>query len=237
MAVFTCAEIVEGCRRGDDAAWGHFTARYLPLAGAVLDRHFPEHAARRDELLREALAQARDDNARFFRDYQGHSEREFLLHWREQALRVGEAAAPAPAPPQIPLEWETFQKAIADFTALERQMIWMTLLSPLAGDADKVLRVDPKTVASVLGRAQEALRGASDHWNPQMLVENRHRLIDAARAAATEDCPLPRQFLRLLDGQITWRDRQGIERHLTRCWRCVDVLCRFREVVYLPTRR
>ncbi len=63
-----------------------------------------------------------------------------------------------------------------------------------------------------------------------MLEENRHLLASQARLRVTAECPRPKAFLRLLDGQNTWRERYDLEDHLERCWRCVDYLCRFREV-------
>lgn len=66
-----------------------------------------------------------------------------------------------------------------------------------------------------------------------MLAQNRRQLAQDARESATKDCPAPKTFLRLLDGQITWRDRVEVEHHTSTCWRCVDLLCRFREVVFV----
>jgi len=36
-----------------------------------------------------------------------------------------------------------------------------------------------------------------------------------------------------VDGQITWRDRQDLEHHLTQCWFCIDLIARFREIYRL----
>ena len=84
-----------------------------------------------------------------------------------------------------------------------------------------------------MAKAQDSLRAASDRWNADMLAANRHVLIREARARRTKECVAPKMFLRLLDGQITWRDRTEIEHHLTACWCCVDLLCCFREVIFL----
>ncbi|MBI3664960.1 MAG: hypothetical protein HY236_01845 [Acidobacteria bacterium] len=105
----------------------------------------------------------------------------------------------------------------------------MSVLNP-AADADKMLHLDEKTVAATMGKAQELLRGRSDRWSADMLAQNRPLLAKTAAALAPKDCPEPKQFLRLLDGQITWRGRLEVEHHMTLCWRCVDQMCRFREV-------
>lgn len=225
--------MVSLCLNGQDSGWKHFIEQYLPFADAVLRRHGPPEAAQREELLRELLRRTRDQDAQFFRDYQGQSEREFLLHLAQLAQRIAEEAGPAAAPVEIPLEWETFASALGSLPLLDRQAVWMVVLSPPGAAVDRILRQDSKAVESALGRAQEALRVSMDRWNDQMLAQNRHRLAEAARALPAADCLPQKNFLRLIDGQITWRDRQGMEQHLAACWRCLDTLCRLREVIHL----
>ena len=236
MPVLTCAEMVAQCLDQRETGWRHFIREYLPFASALLERHFPQLTPRREALLREVLLRAADQHAQFFRDYSGHSEREFLLHLREHAMHVGEEEQHGPAAPEIPLEWDVFEKALQEFTPLERQVVWAFVLAPRTDDAAKVLRVDPKFVSATLAKAQELLRASSDHWNAEMLAENRESLARAGRALRTSACPAPKAFLRLLDGQITWRDRGELEQHLTGCWHCVDLLCRFREIAFLAVQ-
>jgi hypothetical protein len=38
-------------------------------------------------------------------------------------------------------------------------------------------------------------------------------------------------FLDVLDGRATWRGREEMERHVTRCWHCIDHFCRMAEVI------
>jgi hypothetical protein len=233
MGVFTCAELVEACLANQDAGWKRFVTDYLPFAGLLLERHYPQLVPRRETLLREVLLRARDQDHQFFRDYRGHSEREFLVHLRGLVLHVLEETEPAVPAPEIPLSWESFEGSLSGLTALERQVAWLFLLCPRAEDAPLLLRADQPSVTVMLGRAQEQLRAALDHWSADLLEQNRHLLAAEARLRQTKDCPDPRAWLRLLDGQITWRDRQDLERHLTACWCCVDRLCRFREVMRL----
>ena len=230
MPMLTCGEMVAGCLAGRDSAWKHFVTVYIPFAAALFDRHCLGPRLRKEEFLGEMLRQAREQDARFFREYQGQSEREFLLHLRGHALRGAGQAEPEP---EIILDWQVFEGALQALTALERQIVWLHLLGPQTDDADKLLRLSPETVKGVMHKAQEALRQASQRWNQEMLFANRRSLTPAARSRRTEDCVEAKVFLRLVDGQISWRDRLDLERHLTLCWRCVDELCRFREVIHL----
>jgi hypothetical protein len=230
MPVFTCAEMVEACLAGQDTGWQHFITDCLPFAGLLLDRHYPELAPQRDNLLREVLLRSRDQDAQFFRDYHGHSEREFLLHLREHVLGILQEAGPAGRPPAILLPWETFESAFRELTALERQVVWLYLLSPAAEDTALMLRADRASIDAILNRAQERLRRAADHWSADLLEQNRHLLAAHVRTLPVQDCPDAKAFIRLLDGQNPWCDRHELEHHLVACWRCVDRLCRFREV-------
>ena len=233
MPVVTCFDMVSQCRAGDAAGWRHFIAHYVPFAGAVLGRDYPRLSARRAELLREILLRARDQDAQFFRDFSGQSEREFLLHLREHVATVADEGSPGEVDPEIPLVWDVFAKALEGLTLLERQASWLLILAPEAQDAHEILRVDAQSVAAATGKAQDALRAACDRWSADMLSQNRRQLAQDARSRATKDCPAPKSFLRLLDGQMTWRDRVDAEHHISTCWRCVDLLCRFREVVFV----
>jgi len=219
-----------GCLAGQEAAWREFVSRYLPVAGAVIGRHFPHQDARRQEALLEVLSQAREQDGSFFREYQGQSERDFLVHLRELALRAVEDRQP---PPEIPLEWETFERALGSLSAIDRQVIWLLILRPGAIDIDRILSLPASTVAAKIDAAQDLLRQGCDRWSASLLEENSPTLRRTACERRTEDCPDPRRFLRLLDGQITWRDREETEQHLAQCWRCVDALCRLREAVFL----
>jgi len=232
MAVLTCAEMLEQCLAGRETAWRHFVSEYLPFASAVVERHCPD-PARRSALLREAMLGTRDDQARFFRDYHGQGEREFLLHLRDHVCRVLEAAAAPLSDPDVPLEWEAFDKAVAGLGPLERQAVWMPLVTPAAEGVAAALRVDPATVEAAQAKAQELLRAACDHWSADMLQANRRLLLQAARSRPAPDCPDQKVFIRLIDGQITWRARADLEHHLANCWPCIDRLCRFREVYWL----
>ena len=155
------------------------------------------------------------------------------MHLREHALGIGEEQQAPPPAPELALEWEVFDRALAGLSALERQIVWMFVLSPSHDDTKQILRLDAKTAVAVLARAQEALRTSSDRWNTEMLAGNRHLLAQEARSRRAKDCPAQRIFLRTLDGQITWRDREELDHHLAGCWHCVDLFCRFREILFL----
>jgi hypothetical protein len=91
----------------------------------------------------------------------------------------------------------------------------------------------PATVEKIRGRGADLIRGKVDTWSRTLLAENGRALGRAAAAAAGNECLPPKTFLDLVDGRTTWRGRDQLERHVTRCWHCIDHFCRLLEVVEL----
>jgi hypothetical protein len=76
----------------------------------------------------------------------------------------------------------------------------------------------------------DLIRGKVDSWSKTILAENGRALGRTAAAAAGEDCLPPKTFLDMLDGRTTWQGRAELERHVTRCFHCIDHFCRLVEV-------
>jgi len=57
-------------------------------------------------------------------------------------------------------------------------------------------------------------------------------LLQAARAAKQEACPHVHQFLRIHDGQVSWYDKEPVEKHVSGCRHCLEAWTALREVGY-----
>lgn len=58
------------------------------------------------------------------------------------------------------------------------------------------------------------------------------RVLREARAAKGEKCPPQHQFLRIHDGQVSWYDKEPVERHVAGCLHCLESWTALREVAY-----
>jgi hypothetical protein len=96
-----------------------------------------------------------------------------------------------------------------------------------------MLRMAPTTADKIRAKTADLIRGKVDSWNRTLLAENGPALGRAAAAAAGDECLHPKTFLDMLDGRTTWRGREQLEQHVTRCWHCIDHFCRLVEVVEL----
>jgi len=53
-----------------------------------------------------------------------------------------------------------------------------------------------------------------------------------ARAAKKENCPPLHQFVRIQDGQVSWYDKEPVEKHVTSCLHCLERWASLRECGY-----
>ena len=127
---------------------------------------------------------------------------------------------------------------------LEKQAAWVETMGYSPAETGVMLRVAPETVEKVRDRAAELVRQKVDAWRRNLLAENGPELGRAAAASAGKDCLTVKTFLDIIDGRMTWRGREELERHVTGCWHCIDHFCRMVEVVELcvgrsrsPTKR
>jgi hypothetical protein len=121
--------------------------------------------------------------------------------------------------------------ALEPLTLAEKQVAWLETMFYPAAEAGVLLRMAPTTVEKIRSKAADLIRAKVDSWSRGMLSENGRALGRAAAAAAGEGCLSPKTFLDMLDGRTTWRGREELEQHVTRCWHCIDHFCRLAEVV------
>jgi len=57
-------------------------------------------------------------------------------------------------------------------------------------------------------------------------------VLRQARAAKKENCPELHQILRVHDGQVSWYDKEPVERHVSGCLYCLERWTALREVGY-----
>ena len=76
-------------------------------------------------------------------------------------------------------------------------------------------------------------RGHLDHWSANLLSAAGAQLGRDASNARTAECFPSKAFFEIVDGRITWQRRDQMDRHVVKCWHCVDHFCRCLEVIDL----
>jgi len=225
--IYTCYEMIRDCRADRAPGWRHFVAAYVPVIRKLL-AHYQAGTPGDSGILERVLAAVRHPESSLFQSLEPAPERWFVAELRQKVL--AELAAPAPA---TGLDLETVAAALEPLTLLEKQAAWLETMSYPAAQTGVLLRMAPATVENTRARAADLIRGKVDSWSRTLLAENGPALGRAAAAAAGGECLAPKAFLDMLDGRTTWRGREELEHHVTRCWHCVDHFCRLAEVVEL----
>ena len=217
--IYTCYEMVRDCRAGLPAGWTFFAANYVPVVQKVLAHYAPDGPA----LLDPALSAIRTG---LFSSLEPAPERSFVAALRQ----YGHAQLPAPAP-EIPIDLESVAAALQPLTVLEKQAAWIETMRYGPSETAAMLRVAPETVSRIRERAGDLIRQHTDAWRRGLLTDNGLALGRAAAAAEGKDCLAAKTFLDIIDGRMTWRGRDELERHAGACWHCIDHFCRMLEVI------
>ncbi|HEY2015361.1 MAG TPA: hypothetical protein VGH38_17775 [Bryobacteraceae bacterium] len=220
--IYTCYEMARDCRANLSEGWSHFVVNYVPVIRKLLAHYAPDDPGHLDRIL---LA-LRDPESSMFRSLEPAPERWFMAELRQKVL--AELTTP---PADIELDLETVASALEPLTMLEKQAAWFDTMRYPASETGAMLRVAPHTVEKIRARAAELIRGKVDAWRPNLLQENGPALGRAAAALSTKDCLSAKTFLDIIDGRMTWRNREELEHHVNACWHCIDRFCRMLEVV------
>ncbi len=223
--IYTSYEMTTDCRDGRPEGWAYFISNYVPMARKLTAHYAPQDAG----LMERVLKSLRDPARGLFQKLEPLPERQFLAELRQYIM-----AHIALRTPEIEIDLETVGAALEPLTMVEKQAAWMETMRYEPEAIGRMLRVAPPTVQKIRDRAAELVRGKVDQWRRTLLAENGLALGKSAADTSTKECVSAKTFLDILDGRMTWRGREEMERHVTTCWHCIDHFSRMAEVVDLP---
>ena len=205
---------MEDCRAGRPEGWRYFVGHVLPACLSIV-RHYQPNG-NDPESVERLLLSLRDDPSSPIVAGKPMSERELLFGLREFLLAgrgSDEQSAEAEA--------QTFTKALEPLTLTEKQIVWLT-----------VLGYDPDRVAGLMGVTRERTEAVLSRA-AELLGAPSMRLAPGSRIAVVtsrdgEPQPL-RAYLDVIDGRVTWADRQDVEKKAVSSWFEIDRFCRVRE--------
>ena len=230
--VFTLHKMLRGCVAGDDDAWLGFLRHYLPLAVHLAGHYFGDVAIEPESLAGQVFARAREQDAAALKAFSGTTEEEFLLHFRSLVMTEGRSLAEKPgaasdAGPRCTLE--LLEQAIAPLLYVQRQYLFLGLKGYAAAAIGEIMKVQPTAAAAALEKARAAL-GAQLSGDAEAYLTRQDALLREIEQKRTEDCLPARTYERICGGQITWRDKEGAERHILSCYHCLDSFANFYEL-------
>ncbi|MBZ5580007.1 MAG: hypothetical protein LAP40_25900 [Acidobacteriia bacterium] len=227
--IYTCYEMALDCRADRAEGWSHFIREYVPVIQKLVAHYFAERADDRGWM--ESLVVAlRQPESSLFQTLEPAPERWFVAELRQQLLAAADGLDGGKSP-EIEIDLEALGAALEPLTVVEKQTTWLETMRYAPEETGVLLRMEPRTVEKIREKAAERIRGSMDNWRRSVLTDNGRQLGRAAAAAHTKDCLSAKAFLDVLDGRMTWRGREELERHVTACWHCIDHFCRMAEVV------
>jgi hypothetical protein len=227
MTIRTVFVMAEDCTRGEPLGWEQFLRGHGWIAAQLLARYFPTLAPEAEQHLAAVFQRAHAADAAWFRGLTFSNERDFAMAFRELIFAYGREAARLPLP-EAPLE--QFQAAVAKLTLMEREVLWLcmqgydapqiaAILASAAATAEAASKAMGERLGSVLPTALDARALAA------------RALIEAAEKTRTEDCLPLKTFNNLVNGQLTWRERELAEEHIRPCLYCLDCFTAFQEMI------
>ncbi len=222
--------MAEDCARGERAGWIEFVRDYAAIGRALLQHYFPTLSPEIDTHLAAIFQRARANDNAWFRSLKFTNEREFLMSFRELVFAYGREEARVPLP-EISLE--QMAEIMKDLTVIERELLWLFVKGYTAQQIAPILMNAAATATAVKSVADERLAkilpGASaDAFNVSARV-----LIEAAEKKKTDQCLSTKTFNNIVNGQVSWRERELAEEHVHDCFHCLDRFTSFNEMLYL----
>lgn len=227
--VFSFHTMQRACRADEPVAWLHFLKSYAPLARQLLRHYFSEQEQR--GLLAQVFREARADQARLWRSFAGAGEKEFVLHFRAFVLAQGRALRGGS--PDTPFTPENFQALLEKFPILQREMLTLAFHRYSPEELSAFLQFDRETIVTAVAQAREKLQaqlGPAAAGDPERCDHD--ALFAALEKQRGETCVPDKTYVRFVDGQLTWREREEVERHLGSCLYCLNRFAEFREVTH-----
>jgi hypothetical protein len=232
MPAFTFHKLREQCEQGSPDAWRAFLNFYTPLGMHLLRMYSPADGPEPGGVWKRTLSALSENEFQQFRATEKQSEREFLSDVRALLLDQALLASP-PASKAAALDLESLGKLLEGLPLLHQEMLFLKLAGYTDGSIQRMLRMAPRVAQPAFARLEPdyagALKAESDRclWPRPWLA-----LLHEARAQKQEACPQLYQFLRIHDGQVSWYDKEPVEKHVAACRRCLEVWAGLREVAY-----
>lgn len=235
-ALFTFHKIREQSEQGHVEAWRALLDFYAPVFVRLLEIHGAVRPREASPIMKKMLAELTANGFERLRAAPRQSEREFLGDLR--ALLLGAALdSAASKDSEIPasgaFEPEKIAKLLDELPLLHREMIFFKLAGYTEKTLEHLMRVSPRVAEKAFERLAEeyqAARQAEEDrcpWPASWLA-----FLKQTRGLKTEKCIPTHQLVRIHDGQVSWYDKEPVEKHVSACLHCLEAWSGLREVAY-----
>jgi hypothetical protein len=234
--LLTFHKTLAGCEEGSRGAWQGFVTNYTPIIFRILGVYAPACDEEcQKHVWQEGLRLLCADNFERLRTFDHQSEREFMVDLRAFLLETGsnqlDPVADTRDAPEPTLD--TVKDLLKGLPLIHQLVLFLKLAGYSDGTLEGILRITPTVAQSGLERLQPKyaviLQREQDGglWPAAWMNVLRH-----AWAGKTDVCPPLRQFVRILDGQTGWNEKESLEKHTVECLHCLERWAALREVTH-----
>ena len=221
--------LLRGALAGEALGWRGLIGLIAPTAGAVGAHYFPGVWAKEELAAGDVLLELHRDNATCLREFKGTAENEFLFFLRDFILQLGESKEHAAVKTKLPVE--LLRKLLEGLPYVPKQILVMGAKGYPAAQVGKILKIDEKHAREVIEAAKARLKEIGREQDSEELFHAGWRVLQGLRKeSAKEACVPHRTFVRIADGQITWREKEAAEQHMKDCLRCLDGWTNYQEM-------
>jgi len=218
MAIRTIFSMAEDCAQGERRGWQEFVRDFAGIARSLLVHYFPTLGSEMDGHVTAVFRRAGAQHGSWFSGLKFSNEREFMMALRDLVFAHGREQERGPA---APLSLDQVRAMMKDLTLLEREMLWLFIKG-----------YDAQGIAGIMMNATATAEAVKRIANQDLALSARALMESAEQAKTDQCCPL-KTFNNLVNGQITWREREAAEQHMADCFYCIDRFTTFQEMVRL----
>ncbi len=237
MAIRTIFSMAEDCARGEREGWAEFVRDFAGIARSLLAHYFPTLTPDLDEHVVAVFRRAGGHPSAptpgvgaWFAGLSFTNEREFMMAFRDLVFAYGREQSRAPAPPIAP---DQLRAIMQDLMLLERELLWLFIKGYDARHIAAIMMNAAVTAEAVQRVAGERLQALLPGAELEALTVSARVLMEMAEQSKTDSCVSLKTFNNLVNGQLTWRERELAEEHMSNCFYCIDRFTTFQEMVRL----
>src|ERR1051325_1973539 len=222
--------MAEDCARGERLGWDEFVRDYSGITRSMLSHYFPVLVPEIDDHVPAVYQRARANDNAFFQGLKFANEREFAFAYRDFLFAYGREEERLPVP-QVSLEQG--RGVMKDLPMVEQQVLWLFMRGFSEEKIAPILMHADATARSVKQKADERVRTIVPDASPDALVISARALMEAAEQGKGDSCLPLKTFNNIVNGQVSWRERDVAEKHIESCFYCLDRFTTFQEIVKL----
>ena len=230
MSIRTIFQVSEDCARRERQGWYEFVRDYADLARTLLAHYFPSIEPELAQHIVGVFRRASEDENQWFRSLHFANEREFLMSFRELVFTYGRENARLPSPP---VSLEQMRTVMTDLTVVERELLWLFVKGYTAEQIAPMMMNAAATAQAVKDKADQKLAAILPSANADSFRLSARVLMEEAERTRSEKCLPLKTFNNLINGQISWRERELAEQHIADCLNCLDRYTAFQEMIRL----